>query len=80
MIICPKFLNKKYILKILEAIKIGEEITGIELDWSYEDQNRSGDHIWWVSDIRKFQNNFHDLKLKYNIKDIIKDIIESMDL
>ncbi len=63
---------------IIEAIKIAEEITGLEMNWSYEDKNRSGDHIWWISDIRKFQKKFSNLKLEYNIKDIIQDIINSM--
>ena len=63
---------------IIEAIRIAEEITGLEMDWSYDDKHRSGDHIWWISDIRKFQNKFNNLELKYNIKDIIQDIIDNI--
>ena len=28
---------------------------GTKLDWTYKDDNRTGDHIWWISDVRKFQ-------------------------
>src|SRR6266540_2469628 len=42
---------------MLEAIALCEEITGRKLTWSYEKTNRIGDHIWWISDVRKFQKH-----------------------
>jgi hypothetical protein len=41
---------------MLEAINLVERVTGRPLQWSYDDTNRIGDHIWWISDIRKFQS------------------------
>src|SRR5437773_8918385 len=38
---------------MLEAIDLCEEISGRKLTWSYEETNRAGDHIWWISDVRK---------------------------
>jgi len=52
---------------ILEAIKICEEITGKKLNWSYEESNRSGDHIWWISDVNKFKSQYPKWSLNHTI-------------
>jgi CDP-paratose 2-epimerase len=59
---------------MLEAIAICESLTGNKLDYSYTDDNRSGDHIWYISDVRKFQSHYPDWKYQYSIPDILKDI------
>jgi CDP-paratose 2-epimerase len=61
---------------ILEAITMVEDFTKIPMQTKYVDTNRSGDHIWWISDIKKFQSDYPNWKLKYTIEDIIKEIIE----
>ena len=43
---------------MLEAIALCEEIAGRQADWTYTDENRIGDHIWWISDVRKFRVPF----------------------
>ncbi|MEO7318683.1 MAG: NAD-dependent epimerase/dehydratase family protein, partial [Chthoniobacteraceae bacterium] len=43
---------------MLEAIEVCEELSGRKLDWSYVEDNRIGDHIWWISDVAKFQSHF----------------------
>ena len=43
---------------ILEAIQICEEITGNRMNYIYCDENRIGDHIWYISDIRKFKSHY----------------------
>jgi len=42
---------------MLEGIEICEDITSKKLEYDYVETNRSGDHIWWISDIQKFQNH-----------------------
>lgn len=59
---------------MLEAIEICEEIAEKKLNWSYVETNRSGDHIWWISNIQKFKNHYPEWNLKYNIQDILKEI------
>ena len=39
-----------------------------------EKKNRSGDHIWWISDLRKFKSDFPDWKINFTIHKIIEDI------
>ena len=43
---------------MLEAIEYCQEAAGRPLNWTYSDQNRAGDHIWWISDISKFQQDY----------------------
>jgi len=59
---------------MLEAIQICEEMTGQKMNWSYTEDNRSGDHIWWISDVRKFQSHYPGWKYRYNLTDILTQI------
>ena len=38
-----------------EAIALCEQMAGKKMNVVYSDQNRIGDHIWYISDTRKFQ-------------------------
>jgi CDP-paratose 2-epimerase len=62
---------------MLEAIAISEELSGRKLDYSYTDDNRSGDHIWYISDLAKFKAQYPNWSIKYNIKQILTEIYES---
>lgn len=62
---------------MLEAIDGCERVSGKKLNWSYVDDHRVGDHIWWISDIRAFQADFPNYRLRYGIQDIYQDIFES---
>jgi CDP-paratose 2-epimerase len=59
---------------ILEAIEICEEIVDKKLDWTYQETNRVGDHIWWISDVRKFKNHYPGWDLTFNVRDILTEI------
>jgi CDP-paratose 2-epimerase len=63
---------------ILEAIDIIKEVTGKKVNWSYSESNRNGDHIWWISDVRKYRRHYPEWKYQYNLKDIIKNINEGI--
>ncbi len=59
---------------MLEAIAMCENLVGKKLQYIYTDDNRSGDHVWYISDVRKFQSHFPQWQYKYNLQDILKDI------
>jgi CDP-paratose 2-epimerase len=61
---------------MLEAIEMCEAIAGRKLSWSYLEANRSGDHIWWISDIQKFSHHYPDWRLTYSVRDILREIFE----
>ena len=60
---------------MLEAITYTEELTGKRLKYSLSDEARSGDHIWWISDVRKFQRDYPEWNYKYDLKLIIQEIV-----
>ncbi len=57
-----------------EAIAMCQEITGKPMNYEYTEANRIGDHIWWISDVSKFQSHYPDWTWKYNINDILNQI------
>ena len=62
---------------MLEAIKICEELSGREMIWTYEENNRVGDHIWWISDVRKFKSHFPEWEYRYGIREILEEIVDA---
>ena len=59
---------------ILEAIELCQEIAGRKLDWQYEETNRSGDHMWWISDVRKFQSHYPKWNFRYGLRETLEEI------
>jgi CDP-paratose 2-epimerase len=59
---------------MLEAIARCEAISGQKLDWTYVEDNRIGDHIWWISDVRKFQAHYPQWKYRYDLDAILREI------
>ncbi|MEK6647091.1 MAG: NAD-dependent epimerase/dehydratase family protein [Candidatus Firestonebacteria bacterium] len=62
---------------ILEAIELCQLISGKKLNYEYIDNNRSGDHIWWISNVSKFKEHYPAWDFKYDLKSIIKEIYEA---
>ena len=62
---------------MLEAIDICEKVSGRKLSWSYADQNRIGDHIWWISDISRFQKDYPNFALRYDTAAVIQELYEN---
>jgi len=63
---------------ILEAFDFCEKITGKKIKYVYDDNNRIGDHIWWISDVRKFQAHYPKWILKLWISDILVQIHDEL--
>lgn len=63
---------------ILEAIDMCEEITENTMNYTYSKKNRVGDHIWWISNISKFQKDFPKWTYKYNLSDILIQIFNTI--
>lgn len=61
-----------------EAIAVCEKITGKPMNYSYTEDNRIGDHIWYISDVRKFKNDYPSWDYRYNLEDILTQIHDSM--
>jgi CDP-paratose 2-epimerase len=57
-----------------EAIAICEQLAGKRLRYDYREENRSGDHIWYISDVRKFQLHYPDWSYTHDVESILRDI------
>lgn len=62
---------------MLEAIQFAEELCDRKLTYKLSDEARSGDHIWWISDVRRFQNDYPEWQYRYDLMAIIKEIVEA---
>lgn len=62
---------------VLEAIDIIQEISGRELNYKLSPQARSGDHIWWISDVRRFQQDYPGWSYRYGIREMIEEIVSA---
>jgi CDP-paratose 2-epimerase len=63
---------------MLEAIDMCEKVSGKRLNYTYKEDNRIGDHIWWISDVSKFQRHYPEWNFKYSLKDIVVQIHDAL--
>jgi len=59
---------------VLEAIAICEKITGKKMNYNISDENRIGDHIWYISDIKKFQDHYPQWTQKFGLTETLQQI------
>jgi CDP-paratose 2-epimerase len=62
---------------MLEAIELCQEIAGRELNWTYKDEHRIGDHIWYISDLGKFMGHYPEWRIEYDLRSIVRESYES---
>ena len=60
---------------ILEAIEIIEKELNIKIKKKFVKKSRVGDHIWYISNNKKFMKKYPKWKQKFNIRRIILDLI-----
>jgi CDP-paratose 2-epimerase len=59
---------------MLEAIAECERITGRQMDWDLGEDNRIGDHRWWISDLAPFKADYPDWSIRYDVPAILQQI------
>ena len=62
---------------VLESITAVEAVSGNKIRWSYVDQNRRGDHICYISDLRKLTAHYPKWKLTRRLADIIEEMVKA---
>ena len=68
--------GRKSNISVLEAIKKCELLTGNKFNFSYVNSARSGDHKFWITDMKKFKQQYPAWKLKYYIDDIFYQMLD----
>jgi CDP-paratose 2-epimerase len=61
---------------VLEAIAMCEQIAERELKWKMSNENRVGDHRWWISDLKPFRRDYPAWDITYDIETVLREIYE----
>lgn len=61
-------------ISILEAIDKIEQIIGKKAKIKYNNKNRIGDHIWYISDMSKFKKHYPKWEQTYNSDRILEEL------
>lgn len=61
-------------ISMLEAIEKIEKLLDKKANYELSEENRIGDHIWYVSDVSKFKNHYPDWDFEYDIDAILKEM------
>jgi CDP-paratose 2-epimerase len=68
--------GRKNSCSILEAFALAEAVTGKTMKWTYVERNRIGDHICYISDLRKSREHYPDWDITRPLSSIIEEIHE----
>lgn len=63
-------------ISILEAIEKIQQITGKKAKIKYNYTNRTGDHIWYISDVSKFKSHYPKWQYTYDEDKILEELCE----
>jgi CDP-paratose 2-epimerase len=61
---------------IIEAMEVCERLTGQPFDAQFGGSERKGDHVWWISDARKFRAAHPDWMPEYGIERLMSELLE----
>lgn len=61
-----------------EAIELCEKISGNKMSYSYAEDNRIGDHIWYVSDVSKFKSHYPSWNWTFDLEQTLVEMHENM--
>ena len=64
-------------VSMLEAIARIEELTGRKLNWEYIDEARKGDHICYISNLRKFKTHYPKWKITRSMDALLEEMVVS---
>ena len=69
--------GRKSNCSIIEALNYVESLANIKVKKIYYKANRVGDHIWYITNTKKFRQHYPNWKQKYETKQIIQELIYS---
>lgn len=62
---------------MLELISLIQEMSGHKVRWSYNEKNRVGDHICYISDLQKMKDHFPGWSITRSIPEIVREMIKA---
>jgi len=64
-------------ISMLEAIEKIEDLVKKKIDCFFSDKNRIGDHVWYISDVRKFQAHYPKWEYAYDMDRILSEMVDA---
>jgi CDP-paratose 2-epimerase len=62
---------------ILEAFQRVENLTGKPMKWHYVEKAREGDHICYISNLKKMKDHYPDWNISKSLDDIFNGLVEA---
>lgn len=62
---------------MLELIEMVEAASSRKLDWTYTDENRRGDHICYISDLRKLKRDYPSWEATVDLPALVDEMVRS---
>ena len=64
-------------IKDCRVVNYIEEKKKVKIKKKIKKENRVGDHIWYITNMKKFKIHYPKWKQKYNTRKIIDELIEN---
>lgn len=68
--------GRKNSISLLEAIDLIEEVTGKRINYKHG-PTMEGDHIWWITNLRKVRSHFPNWNITINLRAIFNELYEA---
>jgi|SRR5579863_4459865 CDP-paratose 2-epimerase len=62
-------------ISMLDAIARIGQMTGHKVRWRYVEEARKGDHVCYISDLRKFKNHYPNWKITRGLDSILEEMV-----
>jgi CDP-paratose 2-epimerase len=62
---------------MIEAVEMCQDLTGSRMNLTYSAENRIGDHIWYISNLKKFKNDYPRWRCNFTVPDILAEIYQT---
>jgi CDP-paratose 2-epimerase len=62
---------------ILEAIALVERLSGRTMRYSFSDDARTGDHIWWITDVRRFRRDYPEWEYRHTLESTVAEMVDA---
>jgi len=64
-------------ISMIEALEKAKSMSQNDFSWKYDEANRVGDHICYISDLSKFQSHFPEWSITKSLEDIYSEIFSA---
>ncbi len=64
---------------MIEAIELIEELSGHRAKVTLTDDARSGDHVWWISDVRRFQRDYPEWSYSFDLRATLRELVAAAE-